>query len=260
MKILFLGTHNAESKKTRLASLLVDDVLALDMGCLTSELAFEDQKGIKSILLSHAHYDHIRGIPCLAFNNSTNQSKHNPQVFGTTETLQILQTHLIDGIIYPEFAKSNSYLGKPALELKIIEQRQTTSIGDYKVTAYPVHHPIEAVGFHISNGNGKSLFYTGDTGPGLSDLWPHISPQVLIADTTYPSRMEKVALEAGHLCPATLKKELIEFRRVKGYLPQVIIVHRSPDLEQEIRADIKAVEKELGITISMPSEGEVFTF
>jgi len=48
MRIRFLGTHNAESKNTRLVSFLIDDVLAVDAGSLVSELTFAEQKQIKA--------------------------------------------------------------------------------------------------------------------------------------------------------------------------------------------------------------------
>ncbi|UCD22371.1 MAG: MBL fold metallo-hydrolase, partial [Chloroflexota bacterium] len=69
MIIRFLGTHNAESRNTRLVSFLIDNVLAIDAGSLVSELTFSEQEKIKAILLSHAHYDHIRAVPAFAFNN-----------------------------------------------------------------------------------------------------------------------------------------------------------------------------------------------
>ncbi|TES84305.1 MBL fold metallo-hydrolase, partial [Candidatus Aerophobetes bacterium] len=65
--VRFLGTHNAESRNTRLVSFLIEDILAVDAGSLASELSFPEQEKIKAILLSHGHYDHIRGIPAFVF-------------------------------------------------------------------------------------------------------------------------------------------------------------------------------------------------
>ena len=47
MDIKLLGTHNTESRDTRLVSLLIDGVLAIDAGALTSSLSFEDQLKLK---------------------------------------------------------------------------------------------------------------------------------------------------------------------------------------------------------------------
>ena len=48
MKIKFLGTYNSQSKKTKFVTILIDDILALDAGCLSSELTFSEQKKNKS--------------------------------------------------------------------------------------------------------------------------------------------------------------------------------------------------------------------
>tara|TARA_Y100000310_G_scaffold215713_1_gene216645 strand:+ start:381 stop:644 length:264 start_codon:yes stop_codon:yes gene_type:complete len=68
MKIQILGAHICESQTSKLTSLLIDDVLAIDAGGLTSSLSFEAQQKIKAILLTHQHYDHIRDIPTIAVN------------------------------------------------------------------------------------------------------------------------------------------------------------------------------------------------
>ncbi len=253
MIIRFLGTHNAESKDTRLVSFLIDDVLAVDAGSLVSELTFSEQSVIRVILLSHSHYDHIRDIPAFAFNNSSCPAK----VCGTKETLSVLTSHLIDGVIYPEFASSASYLTKPAIEICALEPYQVKDIEGYRVLPIPVNHH-DAVGFEISR-DGKSIFYTGDTGQGISAAWPHVSPQVLITDATFPNRLKQAAQDSGHLYPAMLQGELSEFKRLKGYLPAVKLIHLSPRYESEIMEDIGAFPEEMRSRITIASEGDRFT-
>ena len=252
MKIKFLGTHSAESKNTRLVSFLIDEILAVEAGNLVSELTFQEQKRIKAILLSHGHYDHIRGIPSFAFNNTSQITK----VFATPETLEVLVSHLLDGIIYPEFNSSSSFLGKPTLELCPMEISKSEIIEGYRVLAFPVKHTINTVGFEISSSDGKCIFYTGDTGPGLSSVWQHSSPQLLITDLTFPNQLEKTAKESGNLCARLLKQELIEFKRLKNYLPRVIPIHLNPHYESEIRGEIKEIAKELQLSITIVSEGD----
>jgi ribonuclease BN (tRNA processing enzyme) len=258
LKIRFLGTHNAESKTSKLVSFLIDDVLAVEAGSLASQLTFAEQAKLGGILLSHGHYDHIKDVPALAFNSTAEGSKPPLKVFGTDETLQILESHLMDGMIYPEFAQSSSYLGRPMLALETVELWQPQRILGFTVTALPVTHTLEAIGFEITSEEGKSLFYTGDTGPGLSHLWQHTSPVVLVAETTVPTRMKDMARHAGHLCPETLREELREFKKIKNYLPRIILVHLCPEFEDEIRSEVKKVEMELGVSISIAAEGEVF--
>jgi len=252
MIIRFLGTHNAESKNTRLVSFLIDDVLAVDAGSLASELTFTEQKKIKAILLSHGHYDHIRAVPAFAFNNSDRTTT----VIATPKTLEILSSHLINGVVYPKFTSEASFLRKVTLQLVPMELFKRQNIEGYEVMAVPVRHNLDGIGFEITSGDGKTLFYTGDTGPGLSSVWGNISPQLIIADVTWPNSLANAGKDAGHLCPEMLKEELIEFRRVNGYLPKVAVLHMSPQYEPEIEGEIGEVAKLLGTSIDITHEGE----
>ena len=252
MNIKFLGTHNAESKYTKLVSLLIDDVLAVDTGSLTSELSFSEQEKIKAILLSHGHYDHIRGVPAFAFNNACRTTK----VFGTQQTLKILSSHLVDGVIYPKFTKTTPICGEQSLEFVPLEPFIPIDIEGYQVLALPVKHPISSVGFEITSKDGKRVFYSGDTGPSLSAVWEHISPQLIIIEVTFPNKLENVAKNAEHLCPKMLKKELKKFHRVKGYFPQVILIHLTPKYMEEIKKEVKELAKELKLSINIASDGK----
>jgi len=207
-------------------------------------------------LLTHGHYDHIREIPSFAFNNRHQTTK----VFATTQTLKILSSHLIDGVIYPEFTKKIPFfLEKPSLKFVAIEPFDYIHIEGHNILPLPVNHTIYTVGFEITSKDGKRIFYSGDTGPGLSALWEHISPDLIIVETTFPNRLENRAINASHLCPKLLKKELKEFKKVKGYFPKICLIHISPKYEKEIKLEVKKVAKELKTSIDFASEGMEIT-
>ena len=255
MMIRFLGTHNAESKDTRLVSFLVDDVLAVDAGSLVSELTFPEQRQIKAILLSHGHYDHIRAVPAFAFNNSDRTTK----VLATARTLEILSSHLIDGVVYPKFTSEASFLQKATINLVPLELFKSQNVEGHLITALPVRHNLDGVGFQITGGDGSTLFYTGDTGPGLSSVWSKTSPQLIVTDLTWPNSLSDAAKDAGHLCPQMLRDELIEFHQVNGYLPKVVAVHTSPQHESEIEKELREVARVLGTSIDIAHEGDRLT-
>ncbi len=251
MNIQFLGAHNCESQSTKLVSLLIDDVLAVDAGAITSSLSFEAQQKIKAILLTHQHYDHVRDIPAIAMNLFLHGARIT--IYSTPQVYDIVTTHLLDDKLYPNFYQRPRH--NPTLRFSIIEPYKAGLIEGYSVLAVPVSHSTPAVGYQVTSPDGKAVFYTGDTGPGLASCWQHVSPQLLIIEVTAPDKYKEGAAEGGHLTPSLLGQELTSFRELKGYLPKVVIVHMNPPLEKEIAAEIAAVEKELGGSITIAYEG-----
>ena len=251
MEIRVLGAHNIESATTRLTTLLIDDTVAVDAGALTSSLSLSEQEKVSHILLTHCHYDHVRDVPAIALNIS--HFEKNIRVYSQASTLHAISDHILNGVIYPDFTKIPT--ANPPLEFCPLEPHKVEIIGGYKVLAVPVKHGVPTVGYQITSDEGRSLFYSGDTGPGLSSCWENISPQLLFIDVTLPNRQEEHAVSSGHLTPRLLGEELAGFRRTRGYLPQVMIIHLSPVFEDEIKEEVEQVAKSLGADISLSYEG-----
>ncbi|MDD5127217.1 MAG: MBL fold metallo-hydrolase [Dehalococcoidales bacterium] len=249
MKIKFLGVHNSESKKAGLLSLLIDDMLALDAGSLTRNLSFKAQQKLAAILLTHQHYDHIRDIPVMAMNLFLHETTIN--VYATKEVCNMLAEHLLNHELYRNFLEWP--INNPTIKFNLLEPLKPLRIGDYRILPVPVSHSVPTVGLQVTCGD-KTMFYTSDTGPGLTYCWQRISPQLLITETTAPNRYEDFGSKAKHLTPSLLKEELKSFREIKGYLPQVVIVHMNPRQEKEIAAEIAEVSAELGHPITLAHE------
>jgi ribonuclease BN (tRNA processing enzyme) len=250
MKIRFLGAHNCETKDTRLVSLLVDDVLAIDAGGLTASLSLKAQHKIKAVLLTHQHYDHIRDIPTLSMNLFLGGAKTT--IYSIPEVLKVLEKNLMNDVIYPDFRLKRPE--DPVISFSVIEPNKAQKILDYDVLAVPVKHGVPTVGYQLCAG-GKTFFYTADTGPGLVECWKAVSPQLLITEVTASDRFTEWAMEGGHMTPSLLERELVDFQKLKGYLPRVIIVHMSPHLEKEIAAEVAKVAKGLSASITLAREG-----
>ncbi len=251
MNIRILGAHNCESQDSRFASVLIDDVLAIDAGGLTSSLSFTAQQRLKAILLTHQHYDHIRDIPAIAMNLFLQGAAIS--VYSTQIACNALASHLLDGTLYPKFQEKPKT--NPTVKLAVIEPCKLEQIEGYNVLAVPVNHGDGAVGYQITSPHGEAVFYTGDTGAGLAGCWERVSPQLLVIDVTVPDRYEEYAIQSRHLTPGLLRRELTSFSALKGYLPGIIAVHMNPGLEREIGAEIAGVAKALDISIRLAYEG-----
>jgi len=251
VEIQILGAHQFESKGARLTSLLIDGTLVIDAGGLTSALSVPEQKKIKTVLLTHHHFDHTRDLVTLAAN--AGYRREQLVVYGLRYTLDIITTYLLDGEMYINFLEYPSK-EKPTLILEAIEPYNKKPIAGYDVLAVPVKHSVPAVGYQITSSDGKSLFYTGDTTAGISDQWQHIYPQLLITEVAGPNKYGEQLKKFGHLCPGLLKEELIKFRQLKGYLPRVIVIHIGNPFEQEIKEEVAQVAQELEADISLGCE------
>jgi phosphoribosyl 1,2-cyclic phosphodiesterase len=252
VKIRVLGAHNTESLNTRYMSLLVDNVLAIDAGCLTSTLTFGEQSRIQAILITHGHYDHIRDIPALAINLYLRGL--SVDIYSHQAVYDNLTRHFLNGNVYPEFFK-NGTDSPHTLNLHEIEAGRPFSVGDYKVTPVPVNHSIVTMGYQVTAKGGQSFFYSGDTGNGLNAVWSAISPQVLFIEVTSDDKWMAAGKQRGHLTPTLLKEELMAFSQIKGYLPKVIAVHMNPVDENSIRAGLDAVAVQIDASIELAFEG-----
>ncbi len=250
MEIQVLGAHSLEAADTRLTSLLIDGVLALDAGSLATGLSFSAQQALKAILLTHQHYDHVRDIPMIGMSFA---AWGRIRIYSIPAVFEALSSHLLNDKLYPNFLEWPKQ--RPSVEFITLEIGKTEVVENYAVLALPVNHPVPTVGFQITSPQGKKLFYTGDTGAGLSACWESVSPDLLIIEVTITDYWEKMAQEAGHLTPSLLKQELVMFRQMKGYLPPVLVVHISPFMEKEIREELTKVALELGVDIRVGQEG-----
>jgi ribonuclease BN (tRNA processing enzyme) len=246
MKIRFLGAHNTETSSAGLMCLLIDERVALDAGSLTSRLTLQQQLDLKAVLFTHAHYDHIRDLPMLAMNCYLNDGIVH--AYGSQALKDALTEHILNGQMY------SCFFEKPVLDFHVVEPNSPFFLDKYEVTAVPVNHSIPAEGYEVKF-EGRAFFYTGDTGPGLSECWKHITPNLLIIEVTASNRFTDFGREAKHLTPELLKEELVEFQKIQGYLPRIFTVHMNPSLVQEIIPELADVARSLGCEIFMAREG-----
>ena len=253
MNIRILGAHTIVSANTGYASVLIDDVLALDAGSLASILSFDEQKRLKAIILTHTHYDHMRDIPAIGW--SMIKMKTSLDIFTSAPVRNILLDYLDNSSLYQDYTQNPPE--NPALRIHTIEPGNKVNIAGYEVLPLPVMHAVPTLGLQITSPDGKKVFYSSDTGLGLADVWKEVSTDVLLIELTLPNAQETHAHVTGHLTPALLQKELVSFKTIKGYLPRVVLVHINPLIEDQLKAEIKPVEKALKIKITFSHEGMV---
>jgi len=251
MDIRILGAHNSESNTTSCVTFIIDGTLAVEAGGLTSRLTIEEQQKIDAVILTHHHLDHIRDVPAIALNFY--RMGASLDVYSTTKVSDIIREHMLNNDIYPDFEKIPD--SHPTLSFQEVEPLGLQWIDGHSILPVSVNHSRESVGYQVCDKQGKTLFYTGDTGPDLTECWRHVSPQLLISEVTFDDTYEEFARKTGHLTPHLLEQELLKFRELKGYLPEVMAVHMDARLEPEIRKELAAVAERLQAVITVAHEG-----
>lgn len=236
MKLRVLGSAGAELPDFKPPAFLLDDQLLLDAGTIGSVLSEEEQWKIHTIFITHSHLDHIRSIPALADNIIIKNLFHTVSVQSSAEVISALQNHLFNDIIWPDFTKIPS-IENPVIKFTTIAPYQEYIVNEYRVTAIPVNHTVPTVGYVVKS-TGRTLVYTGDTGP-TEEIWAYCSgADALIVEVSFPDSMKELAELTKHLTASMLVKELAKI----DVLPKrILITHPKPQYYDIIHKEIKAL-------------------
>lgn len=254
MKIHVLGGHGGQAKGFSTTSILIDGTLLIDAGGVASTLSIDDQARIDHILISHCHLDHIKDLAFLSDNCFG--MRNSPFAVYTHSTVKKhIKGHLLNDIIWPDFTalpnKEN-----PTMTIDAIEPGRTVTFGGYKVTGFLVHHPHDAMGFIIEK-DGKSVLFTGDTGP-TEEIWKHAHEaknlKAIFTEVSFPNRLHKVAMISDHHTASTLKEEMLKMP--KGV--PIILSHLKPNFRQEIMDEVKSLNDSRIQVLS--EDGQIFNF
>jgi ribonuclease BN (tRNA processing enzyme) len=240
MKIKVLGCSGAEFPGRNPPSLLLDDNILFDAGNLTHALDMKDQLKIKHIFITHAHLDHITGIPFLAENMISVKRWHPIHVLGTPPVVEVIRKNIFNGSIWPDFAAiPNSR--KPLLKFVKLKVGESIGLNGYSITPYKVKHSVPAVGYLVEDQRGRRFFYTGDTGP-FDTTWEKIGARkihCLIIEVSFPNRMEEIAMQTGHLTPRLLKRELLKMNHEPR---RILVTHLKPRYLNAIRNELRRLK------------------
>jgi len=235
MDLKVIGCHGGETPKHRTSAFVLDDVLAIDAGSLTSGMDLKAQCALEACLVSHAHLDHIRDLATIADNRTQN---HCPPlvVAGTKQTIDILRKHFFNGLLWPDFTKI-PHASKPAIRYQVLKPEVSNKIAGYTVRAIMVSHTIECCAFVVESKEG-AMGYSGDTGP-TDRLWEVLGEtprlRALLMEVSFPNSEQKLARVSGHHTPQTLVKDLKKLAHPKE-LP-TLLYHIKPVFQREVEKE-----------------------
>ncbi|GAB1231605.1 MBL fold metallo-hydrolase [Ferrigenium sp. UT5] len=224
MKLKVLGCSGGIGGNFRTTSFLLDHDVLIDAGTGLGELSLAEMSVIDHVFITHSHLDHIACLPLLI--DSVGLMRDRPMVIhATAETLKILQQHIFNWAIWPDFSEVPS-LQQPMMRYAEIRLGETVDIGGRKLTPLPVNHVVPAVGFCIDSGKA-SLVFSGDT-TTCDALWEAVNRignlRYLIVETAFCDAEKELAILSKHLCPSLLAEELAKLK----CRPEIFVTHLKP--------------------------------
>jgi ribonuclease BN (tRNA processing enzyme) len=239
-----LGCHGGETPRHRTSAFLLGGQLAIDAGALTAGLMLPDQCALEAVLVSHAHLDHVKDLATIVDNRV--QSGAPPLVIvGTKATLGVLRKHFFNGLLWPDFSKIPSAQA-PGIVYRELEIEVPAVIAGFTVRALLVSHTIETCAFVVTSPEGRTVAYSGDTGP-TERLWEVLATEpdlaALLLEVSFPERERELARNSGHLTPRLVESELQKLARPE--LP-ILLYHVKPVFQREVELECaKLVEANL---------------
>lgn len=239
MKLQILGCSGGELPRHRTTCFLLDGKLAIDAGALTASLPLDALLELDDVVLTHSHLDHVKDVPLLA-DHLVGRRRRPLRVHASKACARTLRESVFNGELWPDFTRIPD-AKRPVLELRPFDPRRPFRVGRYSFHPVPVAHPVESVGFVVSDGR-TSFAVSGDTGPTVR-FWKRVNEEkrlrALLVETSYPTRLQDLADASGHLTPNTLAQELTKVER--NGCP-ILLYHLKPAYLAELKRELSALD------------------
>lgn len=235
-EIKILGAYGMKGSSHESTSFLINKTNTIDAGNLLHSLG-EDAANLETVWLTHSHLDHIVDIAYILdsfFNTRTKPLR----IRGLPQTLEAVQKYFLNDIIWPDFSKipllnsSEMTVVYESVEYGRDYPIDTTT----SIEAMETVHTVPSCGYIVRK-NSSAVLVTADTYKNTQlcktiEKYPEI--KALVLECSFPSHMDKLALESLHLTPALADEEMACINRdIKLYFN-----HLKPSCIDEIKNEL----------------------
>ena len=239
MRVRVLGCSGAIAQGCRTTSFLLDDDVLIDAGTGVGDLSLEEMAAVNHVLLTHSHLDHIAALPLML--DSVSSLRRSPvQVHALQATIEALQAHVFNNIIWPDFSTIPSQ-ASPFLQYQPFKTGDLMTIDGTEIEALPARHTVPAVGFAVRGHTGWWVF-SGDTERN-QPFWDRVNAMpvsYLVIETAFSNRERELARRSLHLSPDTQAQELAHIHPSNSY--PIYITHTKPSETELIMEEIRQLD------------------
>jgi cAMP phosphodiesterase len=221
-----------------LTSYLIDDTLAIDAGALAIGLTHAEQLRIRSIVITHAHLDHVFSLP-LYLTNLFDEIREPVKIHATASDFDALRQCLFNARVWiPMEMMRNEHT--ELIAHHPFKAEESFVAEGLTITPIPVTHTVLTHGLIVED-DRAALLFTSDTG-ATERIWQAARDcdklRAVFIDLSFPNKLTDLARVSGHHSPATLVEELPKIKPdVKIYA-----VHLKAAGRETVAAEIAALD------------------
>ncbi len=237
MQIRILGCSGGIGPGLRTTTLLIDGGLLIDAGTGVGDLEPSELAAIHTVVLTHAHLDHVCGLAFMA-DNLFGEIDHPLQVHAIPDTLAVLREHIFNWSVWPDFTQLPTPEA-PLLVLTPLALDGELQVGALRLQPFKVRHTVPSVGYlvHAGDGPDAAVFaFTGDT-YASDEIWTQLNalPRLdhLMIEVAFPNSEATLGELSRHFTPTLLGGELAKLR----HRPMIHLTHHKPGTEAVITAE-----------------------
>lgn len=215
----------------------------------------EEQKNkIRDIVLTHAHLDHIAGLPL--FIDDLFATLTEPiRIHAIEEVIQALEKHIFNWEIYPRFSELTNANGA-VMEYKIFDPCEKFYISDLAFQPIRVNHKVPSVGFIVSD-EKTTIAISSDTSK-MDLFWDEVnaveSLQAILIECAFPDELDELANASHHLTPRLLKAEI---EKCANKICPVYVINIKPMYREKVLAQLEILKIE---NLSILEVGKTYHF
>ncbi|HZS08345.1 MAG TPA: MBL fold metallo-hydrolase [Blastocatellia bacterium] len=221
-----------------LTSYLVNDTLAVDAGALAVGLSTEEQRRLRSIIITHTHLDHIISLP-LYITDLFDELREPVNLFATASDFEALRTYIFNPRVWIDW----SILKNAHTELlawRQYESGESFTAEGLKVTPIPVTHTVLTHALLVEDKNSAVLF-TSDTG-ATDRVWEVANDcpklRAVLIDLSFPAALTELGRVSKHHSVTTLLEEMEKINPAAT----VYGIHLKPMYRDQIMAEVEALD------------------
>jgi len=226
------------SLRQHLTCFVIDDSVAIDAGSLAMSASREQQSAIRDIVVTHAHLDHIAGLP-LFIDDLFSSLTEPVTVHATRPVIETLERDIFNWSVYPRFSELSNSNG-PVLRYETFGQAEEFTVKHLTFRAVEVNHRVPSSGFIISD-TKSTIAMSGDTS-GTDGFWNLINSadqiSAILLECAFPDELNELADVSHHLTP---KRMVVELEKCERDCP-VFVVNLKPMYRDEIVEQIRQMK------------------